>query len=95
MLLGRVKVILQVMKSQIQVSKMTKLFFMTINKKKKNISHSKLESTKELSYSQLQKAFENLHREFVDAFKKLTSSKQIFSHLEDKVFRNRKEYGSS
>ena len=50
--------------------------------KKKNVRHSKLESINKLSYSQLQKAFKNLHREAVDTFKKLASNKIIFSHLE-------------
>lgn len=62
------------------------------NKKKKNVSHSKLESINELSYSQLQKGFENLHREVVDAFKKFALNKRIFSHLKTKV-RKRIEYG--
>ncbi|XP_050896206.1 uncharacterized protein LOC127102934 [Lathyrus oleraceus] len=62
-----------------------KFFFMDNKKKKKNVSHSKLEYFNELYYSQLQKTFENLHREVVDAFKTLASNKRIVSYLEDKV----------
>ena len=58
---------------------------MAKKKNKKNVSHSKLECINWLYYSQLQKAFENLHREIVDAFKKSASNKSIFSHLEAKV----------
>lgn len=61
---------LQVMKAQVQVTNQPS-FNSWPTKKKKNVSRSKLESINELSYSQLQKAFENLHREAVYAFKKL------------------------
>ena len=68
---------------------------MANEKKKKNVSHSKLESINDLSYSHLQKACENLHREAVNAFKKLAANKIIFSQLEAKVLESKKEYGSS
>lgn len=63
---------------------------MANKKKKTNVSHSKLESINELSSFQLQTTFENLHREIVDAFKKLDSNRRIFSHLEAKLFKTKK-----
>jgi hypothetical protein len=59
-------------------------------KEEKDVSHSKIESTNELSYSQLQNAFENLQRQVVDTFKKLASNKRIFSHLETIILENKK-----
>lgn len=57
----------------------TKLCFMANKNKKKNVSRSKLESINELFYSQLQKTFEKLDREVVNAFKMLASKKNLFT----------------
>lgn len=59
--------------------------------KKKNVSHYELESVNELSYSQLQKAFQNLHKEVVNTLKNLASNKRIFSHLEAKILETEKQ----
>ncbi|XP_058766926.1 uncharacterized protein LOC131640543 [Vicia villosa] len=40
-----------------------------------------------LTFSELKIAFEKLHKEAVEAFKRLSSDKQIFSHLEGKVYK--------
>lgn len=63
----------------------TIFFLMAYHHKKKNVSHSKYEPIDEMSYSELQIAFENLYGEAIDAFKRLTSNKRIFSYLEAKV----------
>lgn len=47
--------------SLISSVELAKLCFMTNKKNKKNVSHSNLEYTNELSYSQLQKAFEIIY----------------------------------
>ena len=47
-------------------------------RKKKQVSPSKLELTSDLSYFQLQDAFDNLPREALNAFKKLASHEKIF-----------------
>lgn len=65
--------------------KSTRIFAMANGMKKKNASPSKLELTSDLYYSQLQDAFDNLHREELNAFKKLTSHEKIFLQLEAKV----------
>lgn len=44
-----------------------------------------------MSYSELQVTFENLHREVVNAFKKLVSNKRIFSYLEAKILETEKQ----
>ncbi|XP_050888687.1 uncharacterized protein LOC127093827 [Lathyrus oleraceus] len=59
--------------------------------KKKNVSHYKYEPIDEMSYSELQIAFENLYDEVVDAFKSLASNKRIFSYLEVKVLETEKQ----
>ncbi|XP_050915618.1 uncharacterized protein LOC127130693 [Lathyrus oleraceus] len=59
-------------------------FFLMAHHKKKNVSHSKYEAIDKMSYSDLQIAFENLHGEAVEAFKRLDSNKRIFSYLEPK-----------
>lgn len=53
-------------------------------KKKKHVSFSKLEAINDLSYLQLQKDFEDLHRETLSAFNKLVSHENVFLHLEAK-----------
>lgn len=42
---------------------------MANRKKKKHVSISKLETINDLSYLQLQKTFEDLHREALNAYK--------------------------
>lgn len=59
--------------------------YMANKGKKKIVSHSKPNSTHDLSYSKLQESFENLQIQVIDAFKKLASNKRIFSHLEAKM----------
>ncbi|XP_050881487.1 uncharacterized protein LOC127084983 isoform X3 [Lathyrus oleraceus] len=44
-----------------------------------------------MSFSELKIAFEKLHNEAVDAFKRLSSDKQIFSFLEGKVYKAEKD----
>ncbi|XP_050890376.1 uncharacterized protein LOC127095777 [Lathyrus oleraceus] len=58
--------------------------------KKKNVSHFKYEPIVDMSYSELQTAFENLYGEAINAFKRLTSNKRIFSYLEAKVLETEK-----
>lgn len=48
-----------------------KMCYMANKGKKKNVSHFKPKSTRDLSYSQLQEYFENLQRQAIKAFKKL------------------------
>ncbi|XP_050878512.1 uncharacterized protein LOC127082317 [Lathyrus oleraceus] len=59
--------------------------------KKKNVIPSKLELTSDLSYSQIQYAFDNLHREAFNIFKKLSSYEKIFLQLEAKVLESEKK----
>lgn len=68
----------------------TRICLMVNKKKKKVVSHSKFESTYDLSYSQWQESFENIQRQVIYAFKKLASNKRIFSHLEAKILENEK-----
>lgn len=56
--------------------------------RKNNVSHSKTKSTYDLSYSQLQESFENIQIQAIEAFKKITSNKRIFSHLQAKMLEN-------
>lgn len=51
---------------------------MANGRKNKQVSPSKLEITSDLSYSQLQDVFDNLHREALNAYKKLASHENIF-----------------
>ncbi|XP_050895540.1 uncharacterized protein LOC127102179 [Lathyrus oleraceus] len=59
--------------------------------KKKNVSHYKYEPIDDMSYSELQPVFENLYGEAVDAFKRLSPNKRIFSYLEAKVLETEKQ----
>lgn len=61
------------------------IYLMANGRKKKNASPSKLQLNSDLSYSQLQDAFDNLHLEALNAFKKLASHENIFLQLEAKV----------
>lgn len=60
-------------------------------RKKKQVSTSKLELTSDLFYSQLQNAFENLHREALNVFNKLASHEKVFLHLEAKVLESERK----
>src|ERR1043165_7750353 len=52
--------------------------------KKKKVKHSKYDHSDKMSHLELQKAFEALHHEDREAFKRLASNKKIFSYLEHK-----------
>ena len=67
------------------------LCLMAHHKKKKNVSHSKYDHVDEMSYIELQNAFDTLHHEAKEAFKRLASNKKIFSYLEQKVSDSEKE----
>ena len=64
---------------------------MAHQKKNKNVSHSKYDHVDEMSYFELQKAFNTLHHEAKEAFKCLASNKKFFSYLEKKVSDSEKE----
>src|SRR4051812_2444545 len=61
------------------------------HKKKKAVSHLKPEIVDKVSHSQLKLAFEELHRDAIEAFKLLASNKKIFSYLESKVEKTEKD----
>ncbi|XP_058721912.1 uncharacterized protein LOC131593431 [Vicia villosa] len=61
------------------------------HKKKKRVSHLKPELVDKVSHSQLKLAFEELHRDAIEAFKLLVSNKKIFSYLESKVEKTEKD----
>ncbi|XP_050896005.1 uncharacterized protein LOC127102702 [Lathyrus oleraceus] len=63
----------------------SRICLMASGRKKKQVSPSKHDLTSDLSYSKLQDAFYNLHREALNAFKKLASHEKIFLKLEAKV----------
>lgn len=60
-------------------------------KKNKNIILSKLEFINYLYYLQLQKYFEDLHREALNAYNKLASHEKFFLHLEAKVLESERK----
>ncbi|XP_050902822.1 uncharacterized protein LOC127115287 [Lathyrus oleraceus] len=68
-----------------------RICLMENGRKKKNVSPSKLKLTSDLSYFKLQDTFDNLHREALNAFKKLASHENIFLQLEVKVLESEKK----
>src|SRR3954466_5619860 len=61
------------------------------HKKKKRVSHLKPKLVDKVSHAQLKLAFEELHRDTIEAFKLLASNKIIFSYLESKVEKTEKD----
>jgi len=53
--------------------------------KKKQVRHAKYEKSSSMSHHELQTAFDTLHYEAKEAFKRLASNKKFFSHLEHKI----------
>src|SRR3954464_7133864 len=61
------------------------------HKKKKCVSHLKPGVVDKVSHAQLKLAFEELHRDAIEAFKLLASNKKFFSYLESKVEKTEKD----
>lgn len=68
---------------------------MAHQKKNKNVSHFKYDHVDKMPYFELQKAFDTLHNEAKEAFKRLASNKKIFFIFREKVLRFRKGIRSS
>src|SRR4051812_37871915 len=60
------------------------------HKKKRRVSHLKPELVDKVSHAQLKLAFEELHRDAIDAFKLLASNKKKNPYLESKIEKTEK-----
>ncbi|XP_050919464.1 uncharacterized protein LOC127137007 [Lathyrus oleraceus] len=70
---------------------LTQICLIENGRKKKQVSPSKLELPSDLSYFPLQDAFDNLHREALNSFKKLASHEKMVLQLEARVLKSERK----